>query len=216
MRVKEIMSREPVVISYDATLSEASELMQKHGIRRLPVVDREKMVAIITKSDLLRATPPPEQLKPYASVESYFARTKVRDILPAYPRLITINQEAFVEQAAKIIRENKISGLPVVDEEGRLVGVLSVNDILDAFLEILAVNRKGTRLDLKVPSHVSAPLKEIADAAYDLGIKVENVVSIDTEAGVEIIVRVATFDYGPFVKKLEQNGWQVESIIVKK
>lgn len=215
MRVRDIMSTDPVTISIDATLAEASALMNKYSIRRLPVVDREKTVAIITRSDLLRATPSSNQPPPHNNAEYVFARTKVRDILPEDLRLIKIHQDAFVEQAAKIIRDNKISGLPVVDDQDKLVGIVSVNDILDALLEILSVNRKGTRLDLKVKDGEIAPFKTITDIAFEYGVKIENIVGLEHEESQEIIVRLATLDYKPLVDRLQKAGWQVESITIK-
>jgi len=130
--------------------------------------------------------------------------------------LITVNQDAYIEIAAKMLRENKVGGMPVVDDDGKLVGIITETDIFDSFLDILGVNRQGTRLNLRVDDKPGI-LKTVADIVYQHGVNIENIVALgtDKEGKRTLVLRFNSTDYQPIVDDLKAAGFEIEGIVLK-
>ena len=132
MKVKNRMSENPHTVTLDTSIHEAMSMMKNNSIRRLPIVDNNRVVGIVTVSDLNRASPSSATTLSKHELKYLLARTKIRDILPKNLQVITIGPENYIETAARIMRENKVSGLPVIDESGQLVGIITETDIFEA------------------------------------------------------------------------------------
>lgn len=147
MFVKPWMGTDVVTIAPNQTIAEAARLLKVHKIRRLPVVDGEVLVGIVSPNDLDKVMP--SILDAQGSNEEEFIadHTEIRTVMTESP--ITIGPDDTLVEAARKMRRNKIDGLPVV-ENRKLVGILSISDILDAFLEIMVTDRPGTRFDLRI------------------------------------------------------------------
>jgi len=212
MKVKDCMTQNPYTIAPEATLAEAFELMKKHNIRRLPVLDRGKLAGIISITDVYLAAPAPFMAE--NAPKDYMMRTRVRDVVPqTLP--VTVDQEAYVEQAAKIMADSKVTGMPVVDEDGRLVGVISVIDIMNAFLQILGVNRKGTRINLRVQKGSTA-IQDIVQILVRHEARIANLVQMESKDENDLLViRIDTLDYEGILNDIKAAGFEVESIITK-
>lgn len=143
MFVKWKMTANPFTISVDATVPQAIELMQNHGVRKLPVMDGHKLVGVVSQSDIDRASPSMATSFSAGEVAYLFSKLKVSKVMTRHPH--TIGSEALLEEAAVIMRDNKIEMLPVVDDSV-LVGVITESDILDAFIELNGARSSGARL----------------------------------------------------------------------
>ncbi len=127
-RVREIMSSPVVVIREDATVEEAQALMEERGVRRLPVVDNEgQLVGIITEGDLREASAIKATINPYAPEATEHWLT-VEEAMTPNP--ITVSEDTPIWQAAEILIEKKIGGLPVLDKTHSLCGIITTSDIL--------------------------------------------------------------------------------------
>lgn len=147
MKVRDKMTTKVVTIELESSINEAFRLMKENNIRRLPVMDHGKLVGIITLSDLNHAMPSAATSLSIHELNYILAKTTIKDILPKKQKLITVDAERYIEAAAKLMRENTISGLPVVEGD-KLVGIITETDIFDAFIEILGVNKPHTRIDV--------------------------------------------------------------------
>lgn len=125
--VKEWMTPEPVVIRPETTLPEAHRLMMEHSIRRLPVVDEGRLVGIVTLGDVRGAEPSGATSLSIWEVNYLLSRLRVDEIMT--PRPFTIAAEATLGEAAQMMLSYKISALPVVDGDGRVVGIITESDI---------------------------------------------------------------------------------------
>ena len=141
MQVKRFMTWEPIAIYKDESVLKAFELMEKHKIKRLPVVDKDfNIVGIISKSDL----------KIFSNTEKdrlLMEKLKVKGLMTDNP--VTVTPETLLEDAIKLMREKGVGGLPVVIDE-RLVGIITEYDIFTAMLEGLGAEREGIRITFEM------------------------------------------------------------------
>ncbi len=147
MFVKLWMSTDIVTIAPNQTISDAKRLLKDHKIRRLLVVENDELIGIVSANDLKKVMP--SILDAEASGEEEFIgdHTEIRTVMTSSP--ITICQNDTLVEAARKMRRNNIDGLPVVENK-KLLGILSISDILDAFLDIMVSEQPGTRFDLKI------------------------------------------------------------------
>ncbi|MGS0765943.1 CBS and ACT domain-containing protein [Syntrophomonas curvata] len=215
MKVKERMAADVKTVEMDSSITEAFRLMKENNIRRLPVMDKGKLVGIVTLSDLNQAAPSSATSLSIHELNYLLAKTKIRDIVPKKQKLLSISPEAYIETAAKIMRENTVSGLPVVDD-GNLVGIVTETDIFDAFIDILGVRRTHTRIDFYV-KHRPGSLAEVTGliAARDISI-INTVVYYDEKKEkYKMILRIEDLDYEPVVEELKEKGYEIESVLIK-
>ena len=125
--VKHWMTRDVITITPDTSLHEAHRLMTEKRIRRLPVTAHGKVVGIVTLGDVRSAEPSAASTLSVWEMNNLLAKLKVSEIMTRDP--VTISQEATISTVAEIMLEKKFSGLPVVDEQGQLVGIITESDI---------------------------------------------------------------------------------------
>lgn len=125
--VKEWMTREVLTISPDTSLPEAHRLMTDNNIRRLPVVKNDRLVGIVTIGDVREAEPSGATSLSIWEMNYLLSQLKVEKIMTKNP--ITIYANETIGEAAWMMLKNKISGLPVIDSEKRVVGIITESDI---------------------------------------------------------------------------------------
>ena len=198
MKVKNWMKSNPVTISRDALLQQAKDLMAKHGIRHLPVMDDENLVGFITESDLRQFSFP-----------SMVEDIEVHQVMVLNP--LTINANASIESAARLIYDYKIGGLPVLDRK-KLVGIITASDLLAAFIEVMGLFKASTRLDVIVGK--KGGLEEVTRIIKECGCDVISV-AIESHAARRKVhyFRLEKCDPNPVVKALEEAGHKVVSVM---
>lgn len=132
MLVKDCMTPNPDVVTPDITVPEAAKIMKKGGFRRLPVVKEGRVVGIVTDRDLKEAMPSDATSLSIWELNYLISKLTVGEIMTRDP--ITVADTLPLQAAAKLMLEHKVGGLPVV-REGKLVGIVTVTDVLKAFLQ---------------------------------------------------------------------------------
>lgn len=146
MFVRTKMTTNPFTISADQTIPEAHEIMAQYGVKRLPVMKKNKLVGIVSKDDIQRATPSKATSFSIGEITYLLAKTKISQIMTKNP--LTISPDALLEEAATLMRDHHVGILPVV-EDGVLVGIITESDIFDSFIELLGFRAPGTRLTVE-------------------------------------------------------------------
>jgi acetoin utilization protein AcuB len=206
MLVKERMTTPAMTITPDTSFQDALKLMRDNKFRRIPVVDQDgKLLGIVSERDLLHASPSPATSLSVWEVNYLLWKLKVADIMTHH--VITIAQDAPIEDAANLMVTRKIGGLPVVNGANQIVGVITETDIFKAFAEMLGSGEKGLRLTLKVPSG-SGTLARLSQAIYDAGGLIVSVGSLDKESEKEreLIIKVRGVSKDKIVSVLEALG----------
>ena len=135
MKVREWMITSPVTISKDRDIRDCLDLMKEFSIRHLPVVENEKLVGLVTESDL-------REVSSASSTEHMTIENAM------VPQPITVSPDTDIEDAAKLIYFNKIGGLPVVDDNQEVIGIITAMDLLEVFIELMGVMKSSSRIDV--------------------------------------------------------------------
>ena len=143
MFVKWRMTANPFTIDSGATVPDAIEMMQTHGITKLPVLRDGKLCGVVSQSDINRALPSDATSLSFGEVAYLLSKLKIYKIMQKNPP--TISADAMLEEAAIVMRDSKVEILPVMDE-GKVIGVITESDVLDAFIDINGAREPGTRL----------------------------------------------------------------------
>jgi acetoin utilization protein AcuB len=160
------MTLEPVTVTPDATFPECFSLLREKRIRHLPVVDEEgKLVGILARTDLLHASPSTATTLSAFEMNFVLANMHVRDAMSTPP--ITISEDAPLEEAARVMVQEKIGCLPVM-RDGELVGLITETDIFETFVEILGGEEASLRITVRVPD-VRGELARLAGVIAGLG-----------------------------------------------
>lgn len=167
MLVQHWMTRDPITIEAETPFLEARLILRERHIRHLPVVDRGKLVGVVTDRDLKEAAPSGATTLDVYEMNYLLLKMKVRDLIKRLP--ITVRPATSVEEAARLMHDHKIGCLPVVDDAGMLVGLITETDLLRAIVEILGYTEKGTRITFQAPDSPQI-LLEVAETLHDFQI----------------------------------------------
>lgn len=174
MLVRYWMSTPAIAIDADATPEAAANLMRQHNIGFLPVMEDRTLAGIATDSDLKRAAASlNNKLKPHENEES-LKTLRVREIMSPHP--ITIHAELTMEEAAEILRVNKISGLAVTDTVGKLIGVVTKSDIFRVIISLTGVGKRGIQFAFQALDRPGC-IGDITDTIRTYGGRVSSILS---------------------------------------
>ena len=169
MFVSRSMTQKLITILPETRVFEAQEKMSQHRIRHLPVVTPDgRLIGIVTDRDIRSALPYSLIKDPTSDVEADKNRDlQAKEIMTADPK--TISPHNTIQDALLLIQELRVGALPVVDSDGQLKGIISVRDLLRAFINVLGIGEPGTLLCILMDEKVGQ-LKRIVDAITEEGI----------------------------------------------
>ncbi|MFN2244107.1 MAG: CBS domain-containing protein [Anaerolineae bacterium] len=143
------MTPDVITVSPDLPIAEGLELMRQKKIHRLPVVDKKgRLAGIVSHSDLLYASPSSATSLNVWEVTYLLNQIKIKEVMTK--KVITVEEKCPIEDAALLMREHEVGGLPVVRGD-KVVGIITESDLFDVFLELLMAQEKGIRLTALAP-----------------------------------------------------------------
>ena len=143
MTVRDFMTEKLVTVTPQTPIFDAIDLMKKHDIHRLPVMENQKLVGLITQGVIQESMPSKATSLSVFELNYLINKTKVGDVM--LTDVTTIEADALLEDAIKVMRTKSIGVLPVM-EKNQLVGIITNNDIFDAFLKISGYENGGVRV----------------------------------------------------------------------
>ena len=209
MLIGERMSQPVITLHPEVPVQEAIALMTKEGIRRLPVVDqRGQLMGIVTNLDLLHASPSDATSLSVWELNYLISKITVDEIMSK--DVITVAIDSPVEEAARIMADNKIGGLPVV-EDHTVIGIITETDLFKIFLELLGAREAGIRITALMPD-MPGELAKLTKIIWDLG---GNIVALTQALGESsenrlVTVKVSGVDIKDLKKVVEP---EVEKLI---
>lgn len=166
MLVGRRMTRDPITVSPDMPIADALEEMRQKNVRRFPVVDKKgKLIGIVTQNDLLYAAPSSVTSLSVWEVNYLLSKVTVEEVMEK--NVITVDEDCPIEDAASMMREHKIGGLPVMCE-GKLVGIITESDLFNVFLELFDAKEKGVRITVLAP-YFKGSLAQISTKTTEAG-----------------------------------------------
>jgi acetoin utilization protein AcuB len=187
MLVKDRMTENPVTITEDTSVDKALQLMRENRVRRFPVLNKHgKLVGIISEKDLLYASPSPATSLSIYEIPYLLSKIKISDLMTK--DVITVHEDTPLEEAARLMADSKVGGLPVV-RDGDLVGIITETDMFKVFLEMLGAREEGVRLTMLVPEK-RGTLAMIASKIADMG---GNILALGTIMGEDATTYKLTF-----------------------
>ena len=160
MLVKGWMTSDVMTIDEDTSMMKASQIMKENNIRRLPVMRKGKLVGMITDRDIKEASPSKATTLDVHELYYLLSELKVKDIMSK--NVFTVGPEETVEKAAVKMLEHRISGLPVVNDKGKVVGVITQGDIFKVLVSLTGIYRGGIQFAFNLEDRPGS-IKEVGD-----------------------------------------------------
>jgi acetoin utilization protein AcuB len=199
MKVAEWMVKEPIVVTLDHKVQDCVDLMREHSIRHLPVVENQRLVGLVTESDLREVF-----------LASLVEELTIEGVMIREP--LTVTPDTEIEDAAKLIYYHKIGGLPVVDDYGLVVGILTVADLVEAFIELMGLLKSSSRIDVVLGDDPEA-FERVSGLIRSKGGEVISVGISGKDLGVKrtYFFRLEKCDVQAIANALQEAGYKVIS-----
>ena len=210
MAVKDFMTRKVVYVSPDTTVAHTADMMREQGLRRLPVIENDRLVGVVTERTMAEASPSKVTSLSIYEMNYLLNKTKIRDIMAR--DVVTVSPYASLEDAVYAMMKNQVGILPVV-EAGQVFGVITEKDVFKAFLEVSGYGEEGIRVIITADDTVGTLAKIVATISADnLNIK-RTVVATRRSGKVAIEIQIdGKADVTDLREKLIKQGIQVDAI----
>ncbi len=211
MSVKDFMTRKVVYISPDTTIAHAADLMREQDLHRLPVIENDKLVGLVTEGTIAEASPSKATSLSIYEMNYLLNKTKVKDVM--IKDVITVSGYANLEDATYLMYKNKVGILPVVDND-QLYGVITDRDIFAAFLQVSGYGEEGVRARFIVDNK-AGELEKIIRLVSDKEYNIVSTVQIATKSG-KVVIEVqieGKVDLEEVRSLFEDAGIEVDSLV---
>ncbi len=160
MLIQDWMAKDVMTVDENTSLMRATRIMKENRIRRLPVVSHGKLIGIITDRDVKDASPSKTTSLDIHELYYLLSEMKVKDVMTATP--FTLSGKETLEKAALIMLNSRISGLPVIDDGGHLIGLLSETDVLRGFIHMTGIKADAIQYVFDLPDEPGSVTKVTA------------------------------------------------------
>lgn len=168
MYVSQFMTTQVFTVSPEESIADTMALMREKKISRMPVVEKGKLVGFVTDGDLREVSPSPATTLSVFELNYLIAKTPIREV--GVKKVVTCDPDTTIEVAALLMKDHKIGGLPVV-KEGKVVGIITGSDILDAFLDVMGFLSPGQRVMIETKNEAGVMLDlAVTIKEYDVNI----------------------------------------------
>jgi acetoin utilization protein AcuB len=172
--VENWMNPDVITVDADDSMLDAIKILKEHNIRHLPVLEKGKLVGIVTDRDLKRASPSDATALEAHELLYLVANIKVREIMTRNP--ITVPYNFTIEEAAQILLEAKISGMPVIDKNGDVIGTITQTDLFKVLISLTGVGKKGVQFAFLLEDRPGS-IKEVTDIIRSYGGRMASILS---------------------------------------
>lgn len=213
MFVAERMTKHPVTMTSDATIGEVDRVMKKYKFHRMIIVDNGKLVGYLSDRDVMRVAPSPATSLSKFEIRTLLDKLSVKDIMQK--KVVTVPESATIEEAALIMYQNKVGGLPVISEVGTVVGIITATDILKTFIEVMGLPGGGKiRMTLEVPNKIGV-IANITKIFADNGVNLDSVITCRRDKTYELVVRFEdrAEGFSEITAALEREGYKIRHTV---
>lgn len=194
MLIQDWMAKDVMTVDENTSLMRATRIMKENNIRRLPVVSHGKLIGIITDRDVKDASPSKTTSLDIHELYYLLSEMKVKDVMTDTP--LTLSGRETLEKAALIMLNSRISGLPVIDDNGHLIGLLSETDVLRGFIHMTGIKDNAIQYVLDLPDEPGSVTK-VTETLKDHNCRIISILTSfeDAAAGMKrVAIRIAALN----------------------
>lgn len=173
MDVEQYMTADVITVTEDTLVVEALNIMEQHDFHRLPVVRDGKLVGLLTERVVLDHSSNLATGRDIHEINYLLTKTRVSQIMKK--NVPTIKKNVLLEEAARVMRDDNLHVLPVVDDENHVVGIITYKDIFKAFIDMTGYNDPGSRLVLEIPEDHPGILEDITNILAEANISITHI-----------------------------------------
>lgn len=213
MDVKSYMTSTVVTVSEETKVLEALDIMKENDFHRLPVVKNGRMVGLVTQEIIQENTPSTATSLSIHEMNYLLTKTKVGDIMQK--KVLTVQEDDLLEEAASRMRDQEIGVLPVVEEGNKIVGIITDKDIFSAFIDIMGYNNKGSRIVIDIPEDHPGILEDITNILAEAKISINQIAVYRKDHFTQVIIQMDSPDVNAITEILTTSGYTVSSALYK-
>ena len=213
MYIKDHMTKNPITIAPDTTVSKALDIMAANKFHRLPVVNAAgELIGLITEGLISDSSGEKTTSLSIYELNYLLSRTRVKDIM--IKDVVTVSPDAFLEEAAQLLADNGIGVLPVLDDSRKVIGILTDKDVFTALTEIMGYRNQGTRFVIACEDKPGTFLK-VCELFYKENANMENIAIYRTEErGVEVVVKATgEVSVETMTNVIRDAGYEVRNVV---
>ncbi len=209
VRIRDVMTENPITVNSETLILDALRVMKEKNVRRLPVLERDKLIGIVTQKDLNEAAPVPTTSTGAHEFHDFLSKIKVKEVMKK--DLVTLSPDTPFEEALKIGKKNKISSFLVV-ENGKLVGITTESDLVRFLIRVLGLEEEGSRITIEgLGGKLGGDLKQIISIVETNKTVLLSMMSLPRPEKTDwmIVLRLKTKEPGPIVEDFKKAGFNV-------
>lgn len=210
MYVKDRMTQNPFCITKETSISKALDIMVHNNFHRLPVVQDKHLIGLVTEGIISAGGPSQATSLSIYELNYLLSKSTVAEIM--IKDVQTIEPNALLEEAAVKMRTNDIGCLPVVDG-GEVVGIITQNDIFDAFVDLLGYYNEGAKYVLEILNDHPGILSDVAKLFYDQNANITNLAVYRKPERIDVVIQASNVDHHVMGKLLNDAGYHVVSTV---
>lgn len=209
MKIKHWMTKDPITVTPDTLAVEAQKIMKDNKFRRLPVVEKGKLVGIVTFRNLIEAAPSPATTLSIHELNYLIMRMKVKDLMKK--NVVTLSPEDTVIDAIALGTKKDIGGFPVVDDKGRVVGIVTESQIGRALMNLFGSNIEKEIISLENVDLQPGTIGSLTALIEKLGVMILSIFSLPkrTTDLVRVFIRIRSEKKDEVVAVLKKAGYEI-------
>jgi Predicted transcriptional regulator, contains C-terminal CBS domains len=210
MKIKYYMTKDPITVTPDTLVIEAQNIMKENKIRRLPVIEKGKLVGIVTFRNLIEAAPSSATSLSIYELNYLIMKMKVKDLMKK--NVITVSPEDFVADAIALGMKHDIGSFPVVDDHGDLVGIVTETQISQSMLQLFGTKYKEEIIGLENVDLQPGTIGKIVSIIEKLGVTIISIFSSPRRTSdlMRISVRIKPDNKAKATTELKKAGYEIE------
>ena len=212
MKVKHYMTKDVFTVTSDVKITDAVDIMEGNNFHRLPVVENNKFIGLITEELIAKGSPSKVSSLSIYEMNYLFDKVLVKDLMKT--EVITISDDIHVEEAAVLMAEKDITVLPVVNDTNEVIGIITHKDIFKALIQLTGYQEKGARVVVETKEDRIGVIAEISNALAQNEINLSHIFVNRPDDVIEITLQTSGKEPKAVKELIERLGYRVIEVIL--